>query len=188
MLNTLQQLDTELFLAINNGWHNSVLDVICPWLREAKHWIPFYILLLYLVWKHYGTQVLWIAIGAGLLVFITDQFSANLIKNTFERLRPCNDPDLKLKVRLLVNCGQGYSFMSAHATNHFAIAVYFTVFLKEWIPKFGVFAFVWALSISVSQVYVGVHYPFDIIAGGLCGSLFGYLLAKIVLRKTEKFK
>lgn len=186
MFSLINDFDTSLFLAINNGWQNPFLDAVCPWLREAKHWIPFYMLLLYLSWKHYGRQTLWVILGVGVLVLISDQFSANLVKNTFERLRPCNDPILKTKVHLLVHCGQGYSFMSAHATNHFAIAAYFMVLFKDWIPKFWIVALVWASAISLSQVYVGVHYPLDIIAGAICGSLFGYFAAKLVLRKTEK--
>lgn len=186
MFNLINEFDTSLFLAINNGWQNSLLDVVCPWLRDAKHWIPFYIILLYLSWKHYGRQVLWVILGVSVLVLISDQFSANLVKNTFERLRPCNNPELKDKVHLLVNCGQGYSFMSAHATNHFAIAVYFIMLFKNWIPKFWILALVWASAISISQVYVGVHYPLDILAGAFSGGTFGYFAARLVLIKTEK--
>lgn len=186
MLETLKQIDTQLFLLINGKWHNTFFDMVCPWLREAKHWIPFYLLLLYLSWKHYGKTMIWIVLGAALLVFITDQFSANLVKNSVERLRPCNNPGLKQHVRLLVHCGQGYSFISAHATNHFAIAAYFIVLFRQWIPYFHMVAFLWAASISYSQIYVGVHYPFDVLVGAICGSIFGQYGAKLVMLKTEK--
>lgn len=186
MFNFITEFDTSLFLAINNGWQHPFLDAVCPWLRDAKHWIPFYVFLLYLSWRYYGKQVMWIMLGAGILVLISDQFSANLIKNTFERLRPCNDPLLKNKVHLLVNCGQGYSFMSAHATNHFAIAAYFAILFKKQLPGFWLLLLFWASCISISQVYVGVHYPLDIFAGAICGIIFGYVAALLVLRKTEQ--
>lgn len=178
MLETLRQIDTEWFLAINNGWQNPFMDAVCPWLREPRTWVPLYILAIYFTWKTFGRQTLWILLGAGLLVLISDQFSANLIKNTFQRLRPCNDPMLKTQVHLLVHCGGGYSFMSAHATNHFAVAVYFSVLLKQIFPRLLPFALVWAALIALSQVYVGVHYPFDILCGALTGCLFGYAMAR----------
>jgi undecaprenyl-diphosphatase len=133
----------------------------------------------------YGKQALWIAIGAALLVLISDQFSANLVKNTFERLRPCNDPILKTKVHLLTYCGGGYSFMSAHATNHFAIAVYFSMLFKKRLPSMLPYALIWAASIALSQVYVGVHYPFDVICGAITGCVFGYLASLFVIKKIE---
>lgn len=180
MLETLKQIDTQLFLLVNNGMQNPVFDWLCPWLREAKIWIPLYVLMLWLCWKHFGKQSLWIFAGAGLLVLISDQFSANLIKNTVERLRPCNDPFLSPKVHLLVHCGKGFSFMSAHATNHFAVAVFFSVLFKNRIRYILPVALMWAAAVSFSQVYVGVHYPFDVLCGALTGSLFGYLGGKFI--------
>lgn len=188
MLEGLKQLDTELFLAINNGWQNDFMDAVCPWLRQPKTWIPLYIIALYFSWKHFGKNIIWVALGAGLLVLVCDQFSANLVKNAFERLRPCNDPLLKEKVHLLVHCGGGYSFMSAHATNHFGVAVFFSMLFKKAYPKLLPFALLWAACISVSQVYVGVHYPFDVLCGGLTGCVFGYAAARLVQLKLDTNK
>lgn len=180
MLEMLKQLDTEWFLSINNGWQNAFMDWLCPWLRQPKTWIPLYVLAVFFSWKKFNKNAIWVVLGAALLVLICDQFSANLVKNTFERLRPCNDPALKNQVHLLVGCGGGYSFMSAHATNHFGIAVFFSVIFKQWYPKLIWFALFWAACISLSQVYVGVHYPFDIICGALTGCLFGLIMSFVV--------
>lgn len=188
MLETLKQIDTEWFLAINNGWQNDFMDWLCPWLRQPKTWIPLYIIAMWFAWKIYGKQALWVAVGAGLLILVSDQFSANLIKNTFERLRPCNDPILKTKVHLLTYCGGGYSFISAHATNHFAIAVYFSLLFKNTYPRMLPYAILWAASIAISQVYVGVHYPFDIICGAIIGSIFGYIGAVLISKIIRKNK
>lgn len=185
MLELLKEWDTSLFLGINNGWQNPVMDWLCPWLREARLWIPLYILAAWFSWKQFGKQTLWIFLAAGLLVLISDQFSANLIKHTFERLRPCNDPILRTKVHLLVHCGSGYSFMSAHATNHFAVAMFFSRVFRQRLPNLWPFAFLWAAAIALSQVYVGVHYPFDILCGALTGMLFGYLMARLLTQKLK---
>lgn len=180
MIESLKHIDTEWFLAINNGWASPLLDAVCPWLRQPRTWIPLYAVLLYISWKQFGRNSLWIVAGAALLVLVCDQFSANLVKNTFERLRPCNDPALKERVRLLVHCGGGYSFMSAHATNHFGVAVFFSMIFRPHSRVILPFALVWAACIALSQVYVGVHYPFDILCGALTGSLFGYIAARIL--------
>ncbi|MBP9186917.1 MAG: phosphatase PAP2 family protein [Bacteroidia bacterium] len=188
MLETLKQIDSEWFLSINNGWQNAFMDWLCPWLRQPKTWIPLYIIALWFAWKIFGKQALWVAVGAGLLILVSDQFSANLIKNTFERLRPCNDPILKNKVHLLAYCGGGYSFISAHATNHFAIAVYFSLLFKNTYPRMLPYAILWAASIAISQVYVGVHYPFDIICGAIVGSIFGYFGSVLISKIINKNK
>lgn len=188
MLETLKQIDTDWFLAINNGWQNAFMDWLCPWLRQPKTWIPLYALAIWFSWKMFGKQMVWVLLGAGLLILISDQFSANLVKNTFERLRPCNDPFLKNKVHLLTYCGGGYSFMSAHATNHFAIAVYFSMLFKMRLPRMLPYALIWAASIALSQVYVGVHYPFDVICGAITGSIIGYLASILVRKKLVVIK
>lgn len=186
MIETLKQIDTQWFLTVNNGLQNPLFDAVCPWLREPKFWIPLYVLAAWFSYKKMGKQTLWIILGAALLVFISDQFSATLIKKTVMRLRPCNEPLLQGKVHLLTYCGSGYSFMSAHATNHFAIAVYFGLMFKSYLPKLLPIALLWAASIAFSQVYVGVHYPFDVICGAITGSAFGYAAAKFMSTKIQK--
>jgi membrane-associated phospholipid phosphatase len=188
MLDWFNQIDTELFLRVNNGMQNALLDAVCPWLREPKFWIPLYVLLLYLCVKQFGVKTIWVLLSVALLVLISDQFSANLVKNIFQRLRPCNQPALKAQVHLLVHCGSGYSFMSAHASNHFAIAVFLGLLLKQNY-KYLIFALVvWAFSIAFSQVYVGVHYPFDVTCGAIAGSLWGYLMWILLNRYSNKLR
>jgi undecaprenyl-diphosphatase len=96
-------------------------------------------------------------------------------------LRPCNEPEIKSEVTIIVDCGTGYSFPSSHATNHFGIAVFLIMmFYHRWkiILPLGIF---WAASISFAQIYVGVHYPIDILTGSLLGSSIGLGMGKILL-------
>ena len=119
----------------------------------------------------------WI-IAAIVTLILTDQISSGLIKPLFARLRPCSDPSLVNQVRLLLpNCSGGYSFTSSHATNHFGFAAFVFLTLKPIIKKWGYLFFLWAATISFSQVYVGVHYPFDILSGAILGMLIGYSTA-----------
>ena len=115
-----------------------------------------------------------------------DFTSSKIVKPLVERVRPCNDTNLPFGVRELVKCGGGYSFTSSHATNHFAIATFLSLILgflrKKWITWT---LLAWAASIAYGQVYVGVHYPLDVIAGAALGSLIGLSFELLYQRITE---
>jgi undecaprenyl-diphosphatase len=116
-------------------------------------------------------------------ILLSDQISSSVVKPLFARLRPCNDPDLSTQVRLLLDgCGAGYSFTSSHATNHFALAIFLTVTLRQWIGKYTWVLYLWAASIGYAQVYAGVHYPFDILAGALLGTGIGWFTGNFYQR------
>jgi undecaprenyl-diphosphatase len=182
-METIQHIDQHLFLAVNNGMQHAILDVICPFMRKQSNWYLLYAIIVGLIAFQYKRQSVWVLLGAAVLVVLSDQISANLIKNAVQRLRPCNNPDLKEQVRALVGCGSGYSFVSAHAANHFAIAIYL---YKTWGKQYKYFlpiAVFWASLIAFSQVYVGVHYPADVVVG----ALIGILLANVVALATLHF-
>jgi len=103
--------------------------------------------------------------------------STNLFKEVFQRLRPCNDPDFFQNVRLVIDrCGGRFGFTSNHAANHFGMATFIFVTLRPVIKKWIWVAFLWAAIIGYSQVYVGIHYPFDVLGGATIGFMFGWLL------------
>ncbi len=185
MFETFNHIDQQFFLAINNGLQNPFLDWLCPILRNQKVWYPLYAILIFLLYKKHKKETLWIVLGAAVLILISDQVSANLIKNLVQRLRPCSDPGFQNQVHLLVNCGGGFSFISAHATNHFAIAFFMMGFFETQKRWFVPVAFIWASSIAFSQVYVGVHYPFDVICGAILGSILGYIFSRIIISKLK---
>lgn len=182
MISLLLELDRTLFLAINNGLSNPFLNELCLVLRNQSTWYPMYGLFVFFFIKTFKTDSWKIILGAALMVLTTDQFSANLVKNTFMRLRPCAEPLLAGKLHHLTGSCNGYSFISAHATNHFAVAIYLSFWYRQliWLRPL---LLVWAASIAFSQVYVGVHYPMDVIVGALAGVVFANLFAKF----TDRF-
>jgi membrane-associated phospholipid phosphatase len=173
MLTFLQGIDQYISLLINQQIANSVLDWICPWLRTKELWVPLYILVLFLLFYKLGSKAWGIVLLVLVLVFTTDQLSSELIKNLVQRPRPCNDEIFSKLIVLRVHCGTGYSFTSTHASNHFALSfILIQIFQKFFLfpsKHVRIIFFSWAGMISFSQVYVGVHYFFDIVTGALLG-------------------
>ncbi|BDS12693.1 phosphatase PAP2 family protein [Aureispira anguillae] len=176
MLEHLIEWDQAAFGLINGTWHNDFLDVILPYWRNKKTWIPLYALLLLIIGKDRGFKTVWVLIIIGLTIGLSDQVSSQWIKKTIERIRPCNDTNLGA-VRELVPCGGGYSFTSSHATNHFAFAMQlFLLFRLNWQKRYFVLLFFWAGLIAYSQVYVGVHYPLDVTMGAILGCFLAWIV------------
>jgi undecaprenyl-diphosphatase len=180
VINSIVKWDTWLFLKINNYWISPVLDNVFPWWREANTWIPLYLFLFLFVLMNFGWRIWpWIVLVI-LTATITDQTSSTFFKEWINRTRPCNDEFLKYQVRLLLNrCPGSGSFTSSHATNHFGAAVLIYLTLKPVIKKWGYLLFIWAITVSYAQVYVGFHYPLDVIGGAVLGSLIGFIMAAI---------
>lgn len=187
MLEQIIQFDQELFLLINRGLSNPVFDWLLPILRNPYTWSPLYLFLIIFFIKHYGKTGLLI-VACTLITFgISDATSSHLIKKTVKRVRPCNDVVFKSEVTLRARCGSGFSFTSSHATNHFAMAMFWIVlFRRKWRHALWL-CLVWAISISVSQIYVGVHYPLDILSGGLLGILIGLGTGHLFQRFYPRF-
>jgi len=187
-MNELLQFDQDLFFIINRGWANPVFDTLLPWFRNMYFWAPLYVFLAGWLVVNFGKKG-WVTIGWILLTFaLTDMISSSVIKPFVERVRPCNDALLVDYIRMLVRCGGGYSFTSSHATNHFGFAVITASIMRPYFRWMLPVMLLWAAAVSISQVYVGVHYPLDITAGAFLGSsiAFGmaYLYHKII--KLEK--
>lgn len=173
----LLQFDEQLFHLINGEWHVPWLDAIMPVWRDKKTWIPLYLLLAaFSIWR-FRLRGLWWIMALALTVGLADATSSHLIKKNVQRVRPCNDVEMQAQVNLLAGCGSGYSFTSSHATNHFAMATFIALTLGVLYPWLRWPFWLWAGSIAFGQVYVGVHYPLDVIAGSLLGALIGYIVA-----------
>jgi len=181
MFEQIIQLDQNLFFAINHGLSNPFFDWLMPALRNRFFWTPLYLFIAIFLVRNYGKKGWIILIFTALTFGFTDYLASSVIKPAVERLRPCNDPEIKTEVKNIVACGTGFSFPSSHASNHFAIAVFLILlFYHKWklILPIGLF---WAASISFAQIYVGVHYPIDILSGALLGSMIGYVTSSILL-------
>jgi undecaprenyl-diphosphatase len=170
MLDFLINIDTQIFYFVNLKLQNGVLDFLMPFLTQRSNWmIPLWIgwLVFFIFGKKKGRIV---ALLLMVTITASDQVSAHLIKPWVGRIRPCNVLE---NVHLLVGCTQAFSFPSAHACNLFSSATLLSRSYKSLTPVFLIIAFL----VSFSRIYVGVHYPFDVLAGGL----LGFLLASLIL-------
>jgi len=185
----LIELDHQFFLWLN-GFHHPAMDGVMVWISGKKEWFPFYGLLIgFLFWRFRWKGFL-VLVALALLITLCDQTASGFFKPTFERLRPCNEPQLAGLVHTVRKCGSGFSFFSSHAANTFGLA-FFWFFLLGKEHKIHALLVPWAAVVSYSRIYLGVHYPTDILAGMLCGLLWGWVVYKILLfafHKLEKKK
>ena len=179
----IKDIDQALFYQINGVWHHPVLDAVLPCTRHSNNWIPLYIGLSGWLFYQIGWKTLKWLLFALINVGLTDQISSSVFKPFFHRLRPCNDPALVGKTRLLLDqCAGGFSFTSSHAANHFGIAMFIFITWGVTQKKYTSFFFVWAGVIAFAQIYVGVHYPLDIIGGTIIGLISGFTMSKAYLK------
>ena len=187
MIEWLLDFDTRIFLFLN-GLNSDSMDSVMWWVSGKTTWWPFYLLLLtFLGWKK-GWQLAPMILFIMLVVLLTDQSSVHLFKNVFQRLRPCHEPSLEGMVHLVNNkCGGKYGFVSSHAANTFGVASLLFLWVRErWFTGLMIS---WALLVGYSRIYLGVHYPGDVLFGSLLGVACGWLtlvLFKLSLSKLPQ--
>ena len=171
----LVKWDQAIFKKINGDWANPLFDAVMPFLRNSLHWMPLYLFGLVFVLVNFKVKGVWWFIFFLTTIALTDMTGTYIFKHGFERLRPCSDPGFADQVRtVLKQCAGGYSFISNHAANHFGMAAFFFVTFRHLLKKWVWVGMAWALLIAWAQVYVGVHYPFDVFTGALLGLAFGF--------------
>jgi len=187
MMEEIIHLDEQLFLYLN-GLGSAYWDGFWMFLTNSKVTaIPLYALLLYLSYRFFGLKgSLVIIIAVALLITCTDQLS-NFFKYGVKRLRPCHDPDISGLMRLVKSyCGGQYAYFSAHAANSFAVVTFFSFHLHKHLRFAWFFLMVWALLVAYSRIYIGVHFPLDIVTGLLVGLLFGWLFHRLAIFANDK--
>lgn len=180
MIEFLNNIDTSIFLAIN-GHHSPFFDSFMMLFTGRFIWIPMYAMVLWIFFRGCNWKNALIYLGAVVLaIALTDQTCASLIRPAVERLRPSNLENTLSQLTYTVNeyRGGSYGFPSCHAANSFALATFMALFVRK--RSFSIFIFLWAFLNSYSRLYLGVHYPGDLLVGAIIGStfaLFCYLLA-----------
>lgn len=174
----LNSLDTDLFLFLN-GLHNAFFDFVMYWLSNKLIWIPMYLAIIFFMIRRYQIRGLLMLFFILLVIVLCDQTASGLLKNLVQRLRPSHEPDLAGLVRIS-KAGPGglYGFVSSHAANSFGLVsfIYFAFEKQFRLLKYGLI--LWAILVSYSRIYNGVHYPGDVIAGAAIGIFYGWLMAK----------
>jgi membrane-associated phospholipid phosphatase len=188
MMETLLQWDASLFEWINSGWTNPVFDILMPAARNKYLWIPLYVLAL--SWIFFNSsirQIAYIVFFVSISIFASDTISSKFIKYQVKRARPCHEQPQAPEVIQRVACGGGYSFTSSHAANHFCLASFLVTLFGGYMRNWKYLWWIWAALISLAQVYVGLHYPLDILGGALLGMLIGIPLGILCKQKIKPF-
>ncbi|HWY34753.1 MAG TPA: phosphatase PAP2 family protein [Nitrosopumilaceae archaeon] len=172
MFEKLEEIDRNLLLSLNSH-HNDFFDLIMPYLTSIAFWIPLYLFFIYMVYKKVGKKVWLVLAAVAILIVFCDQTS-NLVKNSVERYRPSHNLEIKDKLHIVDGYRGGqYGFFSGHAANTFGIATFLLLFFRDKKWGFKLLIISWAIIMTYSRIYLGVHYPSDII----CGATVGILLA-----------
>lgn len=181
MIDQILQYDTELFIYLNS-LGTETWDPFWLAYTSKFNWIPFYAVLLYLIFREIGKKPMLITIVVvALMILVTDQVT-NLFKDGFQRMRPCHLAEIIDGMRLVKSgCGGKYGFFSGHASNTMAAAIFIGMTLKNRFKYLLYFLIVWALLMAYSRVYIGVHYPLDIVMGMSFGILTGFSFYKLNL-------
>ena len=149
------------------------MDPMIYWGTRSLVWIPLYLIILYLIIRNFRWETLWIILFVALMILVSDQLS-NLFKEWIGRLRPTHEPGLQGVHTVNGYTGGMYGFYSAHGSNTMAIAVFLIFLLKDRYKILSLFLFLWALFMGYTRIYLGVHFPGDVVVGFMVGGLLGY--------------
>ena len=184
MLEKLLELDRYVFLYLNT-MGSEKYDPLWLLITKQTTWIPFFLVLFYIIYKKIGMkQTLYMLFFVAILIAFTDQLT-NVFKHAFHRLRPSSDPTLGDTIRKVL-IRNSFSFFSGHAANTMAVATFLHLTMRKYFKYFWLI-FLWPLIFAYSRIYLGLHYPSDIMFGYLCGALTGFLFYKIYRKAQQKY-
>lgn len=187
MIEFLKYIDTKWLLEINRN-HSKALDVIMWWLSSTWVWIPFYVFIFVVLFYKLKRDALPLVLLVILLIICSDQLASGIIKPLVHRLRPSHNPEIENMLHYVNNYKGGqFGFISSHAMNVFSLSFYLLFTIRNKIPWLHFILFTWAIAVSYSRIYLGVHYPSDIIVPFLLSIGLGYSFSKLNLLITEKY-
>jgi undecaprenyl-diphosphatase len=170
----LDQIDKDALLFIQSQ-SSPFMDTLMAGITEKYNWLPLFLLLILVLFRQFGWQAIYSLIALALLITLTDQLTSSFMKPYFGRFRPCHDPEIGHIVRIVTKCGGLYGFVSGHAANSIAVTTFFILLFSKS-HRYIWWLLIWPLAFSYSRIYLGVHYPLDILGGALIGILLGYLV------------
>ena len=187
MMDELIEIDKKILVFLNS-FHSPILDPVMLILTQTLTWIPLYAVLIFLLFKNFKNEAWLILLGAAITIILADQITSTLMKPYFARLRPSHDPSMQSLVHIVENYKGGlYGFSSSHAANTMGVALFIWLNLRKIYRWIGLI-FIWAILMSYSRIYLGVHYPGDILVGGTIGLFCGWISFKSIqfLRSRHK--
>jgi undecaprenyl-diphosphatase len=186
MLDTIKSLDQSLFLTLN-AHHNPFFDQLMWLFSEKLFWVPLYAWFLWLLYKQFPRHYWTVILAVILMIVASDQF-CNLAKNSVMRLRPSQDPGIQAMVHIVNDYRGGmYGFYSGHASNAFAVALFVITIAGKKLKYLIPVCLLYATLTAYSRIYLGVHYPGDILTGALAGTLLGTGMAVLHGRFRTKY-
>jgi undecaprenyl-diphosphatase len=184
MIDKILSLDTELLIFLN-GLGSERYDSLWLIITQQLYWTPFFLVLLFFIYKKLGLkQTVYLILAIAVLITFTDQVT-NVFKNGFQRLRPCSNPEINTIIRV-VQSRTSFGFFSGHASNSMAVTVFiYSVMRSQY--KYMYLLFLWPIIFAYSRIYLGLHYPLDILSGYLFGIFSGYSVFKIYQIVQKKY-
>lgn len=186
MIEYLDSLDKSIFLSLN-GIHNDFFDIFMWYVSKTATWTLMLLVLLFILFRNNWKMALLVVIGVALTITLADQISSGLIKEVVERFRPTHCPDLEGMVHT-VNGKKGglYGFVSSHAANTLGVTVFISFLFRN--KNISCLMILWSLLVSYSRIYLGVHYPGDIIGGMIVGAISGMVVYKVYVYAVKRLK